>query len=701
MTTPQDKQVNVVLKFLLDGPAENRVKTGVSSIEKELERVQFRSLTIQQKMIEIGEGAEKAGRKYRAAFLTGTAIVGGIFAAAQRYVTNAKEATELTRAWTRETLSLQKSQSRIGEVLAREALPLLKQAGDIADKVAGFVEKHPEIVQAALKTGVMVAGLAAVGMAATKGIKLVADISYISASAQQLLAGKLMADAATKQIGAAGLGGVAKLGGGAVAGGTLAASAALIGQAIGLALVTYLAAEGTRRAVGAITGKETSWGEIGTAAKQIVATDLGGVLLILNRLGVVGEETTQKTWELIKRITGLGEAAEDTADQVDGAIDQLAGSQYEEQIVKAYTDMLEQEKAATEKYNETVTKITQDAAKEMTQAAQSNQKAIAQIGQNYQKQIQSITANYQKNQLQSEQSYATSRAQIVRDGGTEIQRMEKDHQERLRKMAMEHNDRVEDLVNSRDALGLVREMRDYNRQRAEETRSTNEEIARRRADLRVRLNDMAQQFARERAQRLAEYQQSMKEAAANKAEQLKQQRAQYEEEMRQIRIHKADALRELADQLRADRERRRAAFLNQVRDLDANLLGEQNQKRKYYAAMLKDAEAFLAAYRSKLPTASTSGGTIPKRDTGGYATKGVYGLAQDGRTEFVLSGPTTRAAEDVIGQSLTQQNLLAALKAVKQGINYNDNRRIDSRLSMSDRRAIKQDTLEVIQGVLG
>lgn len=76
-------------------------------------------------------------------------------------------------------------------------------------------------------------------------------------------------------------------------------------------------------------------------------------------------------------------------------------------------------------------------------------------------------------------------------------------------------------------------------------------------------------------------------------------------------------------------------------------------------------------------------------------------MAQDGRTEFVLSGDTTKAAEMLIGGRLTQDTLMAALRGNgRSQVTWNDNRRFDSRLSGDDRRAIQNDTMQTLAGVL-
>lgn len=84
--------------------------------------------------------------------------------------------------------------------------------------------------------------------------------------------------------------------------------------------------------------------------------------------------------------------------------------------------------------------------------------------------------------------------------------------------------------------------------------------------------------------------------------------------------------------------------------------------------------------------------------SGGYAAqKGLYMRGEQGR-EFVMSNATTKAAESVLGGTLTQQRLLAAMGGKR--ITYTDNRRIDASLSMNQRRQIANDTMSILSGAL-
>lgn len=725
-----NKELNFLFKFALDQNAQRRVLSGASELTTELNKAGEKASQLQKRLNDLSQSADQAFKRYAKTFATGTAITGGIFAFAQNYVNNAKVATATTKEWADQTNRLTQSRNRVGEIVAKETLPMLKKAAEISEKAASIIEKNPDLVKAVLNVGVAVASLSALGMAVTKGFKIYADVKTLAASAQQLLAGKLMQEAAKEQLAAAaagkgGLGwkaaaGLGGLGGeGAAAGGGLAGAASSVLLPIVTTVASLLAGSYLGTKLGNAVGKSAygdQWQDKGFAdsMKDVWKTTRQIVLLtsplhILTdqaaKFGLVSNETASKVWNLQKKILGLADAADSV--KVGMRMSAPAGfmgvSDGQKQLVDSYVQMQQEEKAAAKQYGADRLKIMQDYQAQELDLIRNAQMQRGQIVANYNKQVQSITDNYQKASQASEQSYATQRAQIVRDAGLEIQRIEKDHQDAMRKLLMEHNDRVNDLVASRDALGLVREMRDYDRKRQEAEAETNKEIARRRQDVAQNLRDMAQQHAQERAARLADYKQQLKDAEIQKKEQLKQVAAQYKAERDAAQKAKTQALRDLETQYKNEQERRRAAFVAQIRDLDANMLGEQKRKQQYYVAMLKDVEAFAAAYRKALPSGGSGVGggvNVPVRDMGGYATKGLYGLAQDGRTEFVLSGGTTKAAEAAIGGSLTQERLLAALSGRGAAKVYNDNRRIDSRISLADRLQLKQDMLEMLNGVM-
>ena len=705
-----EKTLQILLKFALDSQAVTRVKSGVSSIEKELDATRLKAIETQKALLDMKEGAQQAGKSFSKIFATGAGVVGGIFAIAQKYVSDAKNATATTKEWQTATERLANSQRRIGEVFAKEALPLMKTAADLAEKAATFAEKNPDLVKAALNVGMVTATLGAIGMAVTKGIQLYADAKMVLVGAQQLMAGKLMAEAAKEQLAAAAaskmsggqiaqnLRGAFGMGGGAAGGAAAATGVGTVAAtAVGLAIVQYVEASLAQKAVQPLAEALNLNTE---QAQKIV--DTGAMIL------------TAGLYPLTKALVGItnqNEKSPDKKNGIGGTVDSSSVVRITDtgrQIVDLYVRMLEEEQQATQQYYEDRNRIIAQANQQAMALGMSYARSVTQSNRQYQQTVSDITANYQQQSITSEQSYNAQRQQIIRDGGAAIREIEQRHQENLRKLTEEHNERVTDLVANRDALGLVKEMRDFNKRKSEMEREANQEIAARRRDLAIRLSDMAKAHAQERAQRLAEYKSQLLAAKKQHDEEQKQKADAYRAELRAQMKAKADSLRELDQSYKSEQQRRRAAFVSQVKDLDQSMQNEQKRKREYYTAMLRDAEAFLKAYRETMPSGSKGGfgggsqgggGQFPIRDQGGYAQRGVYALAQDGRREFVLSGATTKAAEAAIGGALSQSNIMRAMSG-RGMVTVYDHRRFDSRLTAEDRRAIQTDTIETLKGLI-
>lgn len=104
---------------------------------------------------------------------------------------------------------IEAAQTRIGKIAAEAVLPLYEKLADIAEKGAAFVEQNPGAIEAGLKASIVLAGLGGLGILAVKGMRLYADWQMIAVGNTQLLAAKIMADAAKKQLIAAGGGTVA------------------------------------------------------------------------------------------------------------------------------------------------------------------------------------------------------------------------------------------------------------------------------------------------------------------------------------------------------------------------------------------------------------------------------------------------------------------------------------------------------------
>lgn len=643
----------------------------------------------------------------KTALLAGGGIIGGVFAEVNHYVNNAKQATAATRAWRSETDSLAKSRARVDEVLAREALPMLRQVARFANQAATFVETHPEIVQAALNTGKVLITLGAVGTVLSKGIKLYADAKYLLTIPVQLEAAQLQSKAALMQLQAAQM----RAGLPVTPGGTTSGAGGLgIAGTIGLIVAGIVASGAIIMVIDQILEKY-GVNEIQRKGAE-AARDRGGRLYPgalppnqrnlqaqLNRAQDAGD--TKEIERLRGELRNLGNQAGQTAEDIKTVAGQLSSSANESAIVEAFIRWKEDDKRLIQEAAENRKRIIEEAEKRIADITRQYAQQRVDINRRFNDSRADIIQDFTQDSRRAEIEYAQQRAEIIKDAGEEIQEIEAQHQENIRKMVQEHGDRVEDLTAARDALGLAKEQRQFDRDLSEAERETNQEIAQRRRQTAQRLQELASEYASERAQRLAQYQQSLAENEQNRQEELKRAAEAYAAELQQTREAKAQQLRELQEGLNAERLRRREVFIAEIRDLDEALLGERGMKQKYYQLMYQDAEKFFADWRALMPTSSPfssvtgSVGTIPTHDYSGYAYSGLYHMAANGIRQFVMGGNATKVAERVIGGQLDERSLMRAMMSGGQ-ITWNDNRRFDSRLSLADRRAITEDTLAIL-----
>lgn len=633
----------------------------------------------------LNQQSQQIGAIGGALFAGGAGIVGGIFATASKYVKDAKEATEVTKQWKAAQDSLERSGQKVGAVLAETALPLLKQVARIAAQAADFIDRNPQIAQAALNAGLIVAEIGAVGIAVSKGIKLYADALYLSTVPTQMAAARLQAEAANKQFIAAQM--RARLAGVPEGAGEVSKGTSLLGNIPGAvkigALVLASAAE-----ILALSYGLAKLVEVTTGVKL-------PLLVFIDKIKQLKDQLTGQTTGPTVGVSGSasfggGVASNKNRDELLKAYEdykaddlKLVQDHYRDRQ-KIISDSQNAESSSNQKYLSGITKIQNDRANSLAQAAQ----------------------NYANSEKQAETQYQTQRAQMVRDGEIEIQNIRQQSQERLQKLERDHNNRMDDFARARDALGLVKEQRAYNQAKADEKNSTALEIQQRRRDLAIRLSDQAKAYEQERAQRLAEYQARVEEINAQARQRMQELQDEHQAELRQIRLDRINKLKELDAAFVDERKRRTQQFIATIRDLDASLLGEQNLRKKYQDAMLKELDAFLASYKTKMGTLASA---PTAKASGGYATYGTYLLGDKvgggkGKPEYVLNGDTTAALERAFGASITQDRIiqLAALMGRGGGgnqIQYTDQRRINSAVSIQDRNAMMDETIESISGV--
>lgn len=741
-TTPSD--FDSVERKLKD--VDEQVKTVTKSYQLQAKVIRAEvaasmSDTAKAQLAQVKSLNDQLGGVSRAGLGLGLGITGGIFAAASKYVKDAKEATDVTRQWEAAQRSLESSGQRIGAVFAEQALPALQQAARLAESTSKFVQSHPDLVQAALKTGEVVAAISAVGLLVNRGVKLYTDARTLLFGSEQIAAARMQDAAATKQLIAArlqaGISGVdtpktpdSRGLGGTLGTITLVATSVIIGAELG----TILGNKIGQAIAGGKTGRAGAGnfgiGDVAVGTGMLFQTPAFLAVKALNSLGVVSDKTVGKFRENInaldKFVAGLlgankilavlqntGSAAGSggtkggRTPKVDSETTRVS-TETLDQALKIYENYKADDLALVQKHYEDRQGIIAGAL--AAEQAENKQYAasVSKINRSTAKSLADAANDFSQGNIKAEQDYQKNRAQIIQDGAKDVEKIQQQLQERLRQLTKDHAERVENLTASRDALGLAKENRRFDDQVTEEKRQAAQEIRERRQDIQQKLADLRSSYEQERAERQADYQARVAEIRANAVEQLAELAQQHQEELQKIREQKIARLREVDSQFLEERKRRYNQFVQQLRDLDAALLGETKLRRQYHDLMMADLDRFLTNYKNSLATigSGTTGttGGVAHTASGGYVGYGIRMLGEQGK-EFVLSNSATRAAEQLIGGGLTQDALLSTLArgaGNTRSLTITDNSRFDGRISSSQVQSIKRQVRnELVKEMLG
>lgn len=633
----------------------------------------------------VRENAEKLEGISIRAGAAGLAILAAYQQTAQAYIEKTGGAESTGQKWLATSRKLEESQVRLGRVTADALNPLRENLAGALNLVAAIAEKSPQTAQAIATIGAGITGLGGVGGLISQGLRISADVSLLTAAnLQKSAAQDMLVAAGLQQKAAAGMGasGIGKTMGdiGKVA--MTAATVYLVGN-----IATDIANQ-----INEASGQGGGW-TMGDAAK---AASPATIALLLAKLG-----TNALGWD--KGSEGINELYKSLSNTQDRVLDLLGmvlpdlksnrlrtldGGQTDfsrqpsasPEMLELYADYqtaLQERKAAEARHEQERTDLVNEQGAARTALTARYEASRTDILAQYAEQALKTTATFVKNEARIEQDYYNQRQQAAQRYGTEVARMEADHQKEMRRMLEDHEIRTGDLVASRDALGLVKAQREYelNRQRAEEDYQT--QAARRSQDYAIQLRDMEANFARQRARRLQDYQEQQAEREADKAARLAKLEEQRKQELAEFDKNAKERLEVLEENQRKEMETLKRNENARERLLTAiavnGMTQTQYQAQRLFQQFNTDFNKWLA---SRSATYGAYGGQVgppkpPGYANGGYVNSpGVYGLAERG-TEYVMNNFTTRAAERLMGQRLTQENILQALAGRRGGSTIN------------------------------
>lgn len=614
----------------------------------------------------------------------GAVITGSVLQSVNAYVQATGKAESASRQWLKATDSIAESNQRVGRVATQAVLPVLEKAAQVAEKTARFAEKNPEVVSAALKIGTAMALLGAVGIAVSKGIRLYADVSQLTA---QLVAAKLQKQAADQQLLAAGMQAKAT-GGGLLGNASLGAIAAPVGVALGGLVAGVAGFEALARTdFGQRIGAQA-----GTSAKALSILAYG-----LGKLVGKGDEA----FAAVARWTGVMEKTTQTAQsstRLPGSVLQdvvratgqnlLATKRAEElsqaaAAVAAVQQQIDADRLAVQKeFNQDSMRLEVEKGRNSQLEALRAGWAAVDAERQAAKERLRIQEQYQQAIAQAEAAFAQAQAQAAQNYNRQQADIERQYQQQLADIKQQYEEDEFEATLNRDASALYR--------------------ARRRRD-----QDTADaQRGRDEQQRQAgqQYQDALNAAQQARAESLagaEQARAESLQSLEQSIRDELEAKR-IADERARIEQRLQENW--QLQDQQAYLIQRYAQIASSYAAELQIANQYYAAmramqlqYQSSADrfaqyNAAQSGG-VPQYQEGGYSVGGPSILHPG---EFVLNPQTTRRLESAVGGRLTQQNVqnsvsLGGVNVSGIGLGSRDVARIAA-------RQVEQQLLQILEG---
>lgn len=569
---------------------------GMSNASRDIRDNLFNIRDIGEKLERVGNALERAGRSIL------SPITGGI----QTYLQVASPFDTVAQEWRQAQQDIQNSFVRIGAVATQELLPAIRAAANLVEKIATVVEQNPELMKAAMLLGGGL--LAAGGFAQFSG-----QIAMLVGALKGLNLGGMLAS-----VGAFGKG-------------------ALLNPYVGVTAAVGIGAYAGYNALA-----QTKFGQernLANAPGQLatIAAYYAGKLF--------GEDQARR-WALsMGELTGAIEKNAQTVEKTT-LVDQQQLDAYQA-YRQAQSQRVEYEQRAQAERNQIIIEFAARRVEIERNYENSRNSLIAQ----YAEQRQQLMRDFARSERQAEQDYYQNRLKIAQNYQIDVQRAEEDHQRQMRSLRIDHEERLQELIEERDALGIIREQRAYERQRQEEEDEYRIQAARRSEDFARQIQELDEQFALQRQHRLEEFREQMAELAKQHQQRMLQLRAQYVEELRQLNEQQRQRLEQFDRQYKNELQQLYNAEQNRLNILRALALNDQ-------AILQKAGMELTASYRAWLEQQvkgfSTTISTKPRgRASGGYVfAQQAYLVGEQGPELFV---PSVSGA--IVPNSLTQSLL--------------------------------------------
>lgn len=705
-----DKSIDLILRLKYESQGAEEAKKNAADLDKELERGRAevdRQIAVYQKYGVQLEAVEKdlnfvrqSATRLQTVMVSmgaaGAAIMAPLLLDAKKFSDAVGYSDATSARWLASLQRIEYSSLRIGKTVEDVLNPELEAAAALSEKIAGFFEKNPQAVQLVVGAGSLLLGIATAGAVINKVIEAGAVIGGIAAKVAEVL----VYLGPTAAAGEAAAGGATAAAGGAAAAGEAAAGGAAAAGAAGAGVIA-LPVAGVLAAVTA--GVALAFGTNEVLANTDIGKQAG--LAKFNQFATVGAEALGTIFGKVsglddKEIARKSDVFAAIIGKFTGAIDK--NSPLWQRALSSLPDTSGDPgnlNIFVEKSRDSFAQFTKQKADAEKNSEEQRTAIVEQFGerriaaeQNAEDQRLQVLKGLHKENDKAEADLNEQRAKTVRDGGAEIQKIEQDSQRRLVQMTRDHNNRLQDLTAARDALGIVKEDQRFNEQTDQERENTNTEIGRRRADLGLQLADMTAAFVKQRnaraddaKERLAEIKaQERKELDAltdQQAKALAKQRQGYDKQIQQI----TDAFTARINALDPSILQTTAKFQRMLEEQDTEYTAWIRAHSSVYGSTHAAGEPHAAPANPNQGMGNANGPRAIPRAGGGYAQHGIYELGEDG-TEFVMKNTATRAAEQIMGARLNQENMVAGLLSARdaargggQGTRMNMNATITGR----------------------
>jgi len=285
--------------------------------------------------------------------------------------------------------------------------------------------------------------------------------------------------------------------------------------------------------------------------------------------------------ESLFKFTGLDAANEAAAKKQNDAADQML--KIMDDLVSELLDIQNEYADASEKlwgdYVDDRNKIVADASQDLIDEYDDLLKDLADIEKDYARSVADAQEDAQKDIADLNKDTRNKIADANSKYREAEEKAERDHQERLKRLREEFLFDLEDALRERDALQVLRLIRRYNLDKAQENRNYENKLA----DLKDQNKKELEEIKKNEADK-------RKEIYASLQEQLADLRANYEEKRAEREAQYAEDVKAIKDNLEKDLQARKDQYDKELQDLKDSYWGSGGKLEEMLAEWAKTNE---------------------------------------------------------------------------------------------------------------